>query len=61
MTKEVKEPLAIRRKLVILEIARVSGNAAKVCRLFEVPRSTFYKWKKAFDTVFLQTIISLPV
>jgi transposase InsO family protein len=49
MMKEVKEELAIRRKLLILELARESGNAAKICREFEAPRSTFYKWKKAFD------------
>ena len=49
MNKEVKEELRIRFKLVVLEYAMLIGNAAKACREFEVNRSTFYKWKKAFD------------
>jgi len=49
MKKEVKEALRIRFKMVVLEYAKLSGNAAKACREFEVNRSTFYKWKKAFD------------
>ena len=49
MIKEVKEELAIRRKMVVLEWARELGNVTKACREFEVPRSSFYKWKKAFD------------
>ncbi len=49
MDKEIKDVLAVRRKMVILEYARLSGNVAKACREFEIPRSSFYKWKKAFD------------
>lgn len=49
MNKEVKEELRIRFKLMVLEYAELSGNAAKACREFEVNRSTFYKWKKAYD------------
>lgn len=49
MYKEIKDVLAVRRKMVILEYARLSGNVAKACREFEIPRSSFYKWKKAFD------------
>jgi len=49
MIKEVKEELAIRQKLLILEYAREVGNVVKACRYFEVPRSSFYQWKKAFD------------
>lgn len=41
--------MAVRRKTVILEYARLFGNVAKACREFEIPRSSFYKWKKAFD------------
>lgn len=48
MLKEVKEELAVRRKLLILEYAREVGNVAKACRYFEAARSAFYKWKKAF-------------
>jgi len=49
MIKEVKEELAIRRKMVVLEWAQELGNVTKACREFKVPRSSFYKWKKAFD------------
>ena len=50
MNKEsiVKEAFALRRKLGALEFARLSGSDAKAYRLFEVPPSTFYRWKKAF-------------
>jgi transposase-like protein len=47
--KEVKEALAVRRKLLILEYAREVGNVAKLCRSFGVLRSVFYTWKKRFD------------
>ena len=49
MQKEVREVLRTRFKLVVLEYAREIGSATKACREFEVPRSTFYEWKKAFD------------
>jgi transposase InsO family protein len=51
MNKEaiIREAFALRRKLAILEFSQESGNVAKVCREFNVPRSSFYKWKKAYD------------
>ena len=49
MTKEVKEELAIRRKMVVLEYAQALGSVSEACRAFEVPRSSFYRWKKAFE------------
>ena len=49
MDKEIKDALAVRRKMVILKYARLFGNVAKTCYEFEIPRSSFYKWKKAFD------------
>ena len=39
---------SIRYKRVVLEYAAGIGNDAKACREFEVRRSTFYRWKKAF-------------
>ena len=50
MKAEVREELRIRRIWTILEIARLSGNVAKVCREFEVQRSSFYVWKKAYES-----------
>ena len=49
MNKEVKDAFVLRRKLLVLEMARVTGKAAGTCREFEVPRSTFYTWKKAYE------------
>jgi len=49
MEQVVKDAFALRRKLMILEYARLCGSITKACRAFEVPRSSFYKWKKAFD------------
>ena len=50
MNKEaiIKEAFALKRKLVVLEYAKTIGNAAEAYRFFEVPKSTFYTWKKAF-------------
>ena len=50
MKAEVREELRIRRIWTIREIARLSGNVAKVCREFEVQRSSFYVWKKAYES-----------
>ena len=49
MHKEVKEILKIRFKLAVLEFAQGIGSVTKACREFEVPRSTFYEWKKAYN------------
>ncbi len=49
MQKEVKEALRIRFKWAVLDYAQGIGSVTKACRLFEVPRSTFYEWKKAYD------------
>jgi len=49
MNIEVSEELRIRRIWVVLEYARLSGNAAKACREFNVNRSSFYVWKKDYE------------
>jgi len=48
MNKEVKEELRIRKKMMVLEFAERIGNVVKACREFEVPKSSFYEWKKKF-------------
>ena len=48
LTKEVRDYLALSKKKVVLELAREMGSDAKAYRSFEVPRSTFYRWKRAF-------------
>jgi len=49
MPSEVKDILEARRKLVVLNYAKACGNAAKACREFEVPKASFYRWKRSFD------------
>jgi len=49
MQKEVKEALRVHYKWAVLQYAQGCRNVAKVCREFEMPRSTFYGWKKAYD------------
>jgi len=47
MHKEAKEELRLRFKLMILDYASHFGPT-ETCREFEVPRSSFYEWKKAY-------------
>lgn len=49
MKKEARDELRIRFKLMVLEYAGLCGNASRSCSEFEVPRSTFYTWKKAYN------------
>ena len=49
MNQEVKDELSLRRKILIIELASVTGNVSKTCEEFEIPRSSFYSWKKKFD------------
>jgi transposase-like protein len=45
MHPEAEEELRVRLKLVVLEFASQIG-VTKACREFEVPRSSFYRWKQ---------------
>jgi len=49
MQKEVREAFRVHFKWTVIEYAKVCRTVAKACREFEVPRSTFYNWKRAFD------------
>jgi transposase len=48
MHKEAEEELKVSFKIVVLDLAR-DGNVTKACKEFNVPRSTFYEWKKSYD------------
>jgi len=48
MNKEAREHLAAHRKYVILEYAKGINNNKKACQDFNVPKSSFYEWKKAY-------------
>ena len=37
-----------RRKKRILDHAVESGNVAKTCRYFGIPRSSFYRWRNVY-------------
>ena len=39
----------MRKRKVVLKYARGCGSDAKSYRCFEVPKSTFYRWKRAFE------------
>ena len=43
------EESEIRRKRRVLEHAGESGNVAKTCRYFGVPRTSFYRWRNAYQ------------
>ena len=48
MHKEAEEELKVRLKLMVLDLAS-NLNVTKACKEFNVPRSTFYEWKKSYD------------
>ena len=37
------------KRLRVLEYAQKTGNVRKACRYFGIGRSSFYRWKRAFD------------
>ena len=39
----------IQRRLRVIKYAEKLGNVRKTCRYFGIPRSTFYRWKRAYD------------
>jgi len=49
MTREVREALDAHRKFVILEYAQAIGKVNDTCRDFGVARSTFYRWRRAYE------------
>jgi transposase len=49
LSKDVKAYLKLRNKLIVLEYARRSGSVKKALKEFNVPKATYYKWKKIFD------------
>jgi len=48
MHKEAREELRVRLKLVVLELA-IDLGITKACREFEVPRSSYYRWKQKYE------------
>lgn len=48
MHKEAKIELRVRLKLAVIEMANHIG-VTEAYRELNVPRSSFYRWKKKFD------------
>ena len=48
MHKEVKNYLKLKKKLLVLEYARIFGSNLKSYKSLGIPKSTFYDWKKAY-------------
>jgi transposase len=46
MTNEARD---IQRKLKVLQHAEKIGNARKACRYFGIGRSSFYRWRDAYQ------------
>ena len=48
MHPEAREELNLRLKLTVLEYAKYI-SVTEACREFNVPRSTFYRWKQSYE------------
>ena len=60
MTNEERD---IQRKLKVLQHAEKIGNARKACRYFGIGRSSFYRWRDAYQKhgeAGLKNIKSIP-
>jgi len=48
MHKEAREEFRVCLKLVVLDLAHHLG-VTKACRVYNVPRSSFYRWKQKYE------------
>jgi transposase InsO family protein len=48
-TKEIRAYLSFKHKCIVLEHAKKFKTIKEALKIFHVPKSTFYKWKKAYD------------
>ncbi|NQV16644.1 IS481 family transposase [bacterium] len=49
MHPEVKNELEVRFKQTVLELAKVTRFTSDVIKEYDIPRSSFYRWKKLYD------------
>jgi transposase len=49
MKKEIRDAFLVQFKWTVLQYAKSRRTNAKAYRDFNVPKSTFYGWKRAFD------------
>jgi transposase InsO family protein len=57
MKKELAEALVIRQKMFIVLYAKDARNIRKACQEFGVPRSSFYRWKEAYEKAGIEGLI----
>ncbi|MDP8217840.1 MAG: DUF2007 domain-containing protein [Candidatus Theseobacter exili] len=48
MNQELIDLLVLRKKLIVLEYARLCGSANMAYREFDIAKTSFYMWKKLF-------------
>lgn len=49
MNQAVRDAFSLRRKVLVLELAKATNNVSKICKEFSVSRSLFYIWKGKYD------------
>jgi transposase InsO family protein len=57
MKKELAEAFVIRRKMFIVQYNEDAQNIKKACQEFGVPRSSYYRWKKAVEKEGIEGLI----
>jgi transposase InsO family protein len=50
MNQEIKDELNLRRKLLVLELIGSQSNVSKECKEFGISKSSYYEWKKKYET-----------
>ncbi len=58
-TKDPEEKLA-RKRLSVLQLAEILGNVSEACRRGGMDRTSFYEWKRRFQTHGLEGLKDLP-
>ena len=58
-TKDPREKLA-RKRLSVLQLAEILGNVSEACRRSGMDRTSFYEWKRRFQTHGLEGLKDLP-
>jgi transposase len=57
MKKTLADAPVIRRKMFIVQYNRDTRNILKACKEFGVPRSSYYRWKKAVEKEGIEGLI----
>ena len=48
-TSQILNQLSLQKKLAVLKYVNEWKSVNKTLKLFKIPKSTYYKWKKAYD------------